>query len=229
MKIISKSHDYYDSVTAYGVDTSRVYVRTEEVIHDDKLIKDIHDKILSNMNLGSKYPTFPRYDGRNYPHGILRNIIIGFCGKLYPIMHSENYGAASTNILNMEHLSILNAKYNLFERESFFGGFTKEKCEKYLTPVEYIKPFEELRCPIFIIDYDPKSILRKLVIFKNATLKKFDFGKVKDPFTAFMEIQSFISDILCLPRINEPIKISDKDMLQKKGFDLKTSFRKEKS
>jgi hypothetical protein len=48
-----------------------------------------------------------------------------------------------------------------------------------------------------------------------------------DAFTAFQSIQSYISGILGTKE-NDIIEISNNSKIVKAGFDLKTSFRKDK-
>lgn len=55
-------------------------------------------------------------------------------------------------------------------------------------------------------------------------LGKLNFVQIKDPFTAYQELEHWISnDLAC--QVDGPDIIDDKIKIQKHGFDLKTSFR----
>jgi hypothetical protein len=60
----------------------------------------------------------------------------------------------------------------------------------------------------------------------NPNLSAFEFWKVKDPFSAFQEIQQYISGVIGTGG-NEPVVTSDTYKIMAAGFDLKTSFRKD--
>jgi len=60
----------------------------------------------------------------------------------------------------------------------------------------------------------------------NPRLEDLEFWRVKDPFTAFQEIQQYISGVIGTGA-NEPVVTSDTYKIMAAGFDLKTSFRKD--
>jgi hypothetical protein len=57
-------------------------------------------------------------------------------------------------------------------------------------------------------------------------LKDYGFDRIKDSFTAFQEISMYLSNILVEQK--EVVKVEDNVRIEKHGFDLKKSFRKEK-
>ena len=61
----------------------------------------------------------------------------------------------------------------------------------------------------------------------NPNLNNYKFFKAHDTFTAFQNLQSYISGVLGTKE-NDIIEVSNKSKIIKAGFDLKTSFRKEK-
>lgn len=67
----------------------------------------------------------------------------------------------------------------------------------------------------------------KVTIELNACLKAVEFHRLVDPFTTFQEIQMFLGGLAAPEKSIPPV--SDKDMIVAKGFDLKTSFRKDPS
>ena len=66
-----------------------------------------------------------------------------------------------------------------------------------------------------------------MVIINNPCLRVYQFFKIMDAYTCFQEIAMFMSN---MANPEKPIpQISNNDMIQAKGFDLKYSFRKDKS
>lgn len=55
-------------------------------------------------------------------------------------------------------------------------------------------------------------------------LQDLNFQKVKDPYTAFQEVQAYKFGVLGCNE-NEVVTISDKDRIAGKGFDTKYGFR----
>jgi hypothetical protein len=87
----------------------------------------------------------------------------------------------------------------------------------------------ELSCPVFLIrhaDYTDGLRFSGLVIEKNPCLRLYGFQQAKDPFMAFQEIGQFISGVMGSGE-KEIVKISDKDMISKKGFN-EWSFRRQR-
>lgn len=67
---------------------------------------------------------------------------------------------------------------------------------------------------------------RREVLIKNPRLSDYNLAKIIPPYQAYQEIRMWLSNV-AWP--NKPIpEVSDKDMIVAKGFDLKTSFRKQK-
>lgn len=60
----------------------------------------------------------------------------------------------------------------------------------------------------------------------NPRLKDYGFERIKDSFAAFQEISMYLSNILVEQK--ETAAVEDKFRIEQHGFDLKTSFRKEK-
>jgi hypothetical protein len=81
--------------------------------------------------------------------------------------------------------------------------------------------FEEKRCPVFVAQ--ASSRYSSGTIEWNALLNQHDFMRVFDPYTAFQEIEMFMSN-LAIPQKPMPV-IPDELKAESKGFD-KWSFRK---
>jgi len=212
MYIISKFKDYYDSVGfQFGIDKSIIYKReTKELISYEEI------------------KLFNRYDQRFLPL-LAQWFLIGFCGKIYPCLkqvktikkgyYSENivsyhYGDDIIKIIEENHNN--KAKYN-------FRNLDEEIAEIHkMENLDFSDLFFKYKVPVFVasINNDSNPIL-------NPNLKEFEFFKVKDTFTAFQEIQQYISGVLGTDA-NEPIVTDDKYKILAAGFDIKSSFRKDK-
>jgi hypothetical protein len=126
---------------------------------------------------------------------------IGFCGKLYP-------------------------GYN------YYGEYyyTKDKIKEHFDFINYAKINDFFNININIDDLHIKYNTPILLfnyhgqIFKNISLKKYNFIKIKDMFTTYNDIMQYLSNELV--NIKEIPEISDKDKIAKKGFDTKMGFRK---
>jgi len=92
----------------------------------------------------------------------------------------------------------------------------------YISSYDPINIFREINAPIFVYDTMNGNNATFIV---NALLKKYEFYKVIDAFTAFNEIQMFIGGVLGTGE-NDIIVIDDKYKIKKHGFD-KWSFRRE--
>ena len=210
MRIISKFHDYYDSVMRTGVDKECVYVRNEEEIILNEIWK--HTGNLSDIKIEST-------QNKNYSCQI-EKFIIGFCGKIYPCIEERIswrdycYNHRQKIIFHYSKEFIDEKDYDkYFYKGSFFDKNFNE-FESY---------FEKYKVPVFVTLTDNLySSGRKLIL--NPQLKKYEFFKIKDSYTTYQEIYMYLSGVLGVNQ-KEIINISDKDKIKKKGFD-KFSFKK---
>jgi hypothetical protein len=228
MKIISNFHDYYDSCMSYGVDKSIIYLRKEVTIENDKLCTK---SILSD-----------RYYMRSVIEVNL--VIIGFCGKLYRCAKISRYLKdieGNNTVLKYEyvydlgqaknHLESLRREFKLDEKQ-----FSHKKKTHYCEILESIKNifkkelpndlngyFHKYKVPVFVLE---ETSLRsyKIDLKLNPRLFTYKFFKIKDAYQAFQDISMYISGVLGVGQ-NPMVDISNNDMIVKKGFDLKTSFR----
>lgn len=204
MRIVSPFKDYYDCIQSVGFTKEPLFIRDTKSVHffPQYLI-----------------PRATRYkNDDNYDVGC-----IGFCGTIYPYIRTGNsfdgyqyyystkkWGKYSS-ILEMVSVDWQN-KGKIYNRD----------CSKIN---------DELKTPIFHIDYsrDREVDGQKWRGYqeKNPNLSLLQFQQIKDPYTAFQEIEQW----LCNQASPEkPIpQISNNDMIEAKGFDLKYSFRKEKN
>jgi hypothetical protein len=220
MRIISDFHDYYDCGQKLDLDKQSLYIRKEQT--------EEHSWIFPDINVW-----------RNYDP-IFELLVVGFCGKLYPIFKLH---APYPFMYNISYC------YRMEQIDSFIQTYyKKEVIDQYFASPEYkhairirdrsdfeeffkewdlhvgeyekryAKTFEEKRCPIFVID--------KKAIHYNRQLKPLDFVKIFDPMKAYQEINMFMSN-LAVP-IKPIPNINDVTMAEAKGFN-KYSFRKDPS
>ena len=181
-----------------------------------RIISDFYDYYDSVQKYGQdqsivynrKIKQIPELLKLREPYGV-----IGFCGKWYPFLHEQKEFELDKYIYDKK---LITEK----EKHYFFREDPVSKTEKL-----EIEPFIKYNTPIIVqfSYYNWRKGTNEGTEI-NARLNIFQFQKIKDPMTAFQEIQMFISGVLGTPE-KETIQISDNDMRDKKGFD-KWSFRR---
>jgi len=231
MRIISDFHDYYDAVQATGQDQTVVYLRKRKEVE---------------LNHNSfDFPVFGQLYG--YSGVLVVHIVVGFCGKVYPILQLSYQRRSEPN----PDIALC---YTLSEVDTFIEHHCKKReieayrskprrwgFEDNLWPREQRREkfdeffgtyaakqstfgglFLESGCPIFVASSWQGKRNREYKIVYNECLKDLEFFKLIDTFTAFQELQMYFG---AMAQPNKPIPhISDKDMVSIKGFD-KWSFR----
>ena len=142
-------------------------------------------------------------------------LLIGFCGEIYPLYRY-------TQLKQFEETLILKS-YNLEDLP--FEDWILKSLKKFKEEIKYLNIsniFIEYETPIFVIDY----VNSHFII--NPRLKDYGFQTIFDPVQAYQEIEMYIGNIL-LPKDKESTPLTDKEKIISKGFDLKTSFRKDKN
>jgi len=198
MLVTSNFHDFYDSIKTFGIDKTVVYNRKKEEII---------------------YKAGPRmYSSGFYSQPFIGTRIIGFCGKLYPLLQTKNKIIYDKKVA----LEILKAG------ESYYRRDVQANFAEDLKNPALLKIFVEKHTPVFIygdyLDGKYESGKSKQLII-NPKLKDWGFQSIKDPVTAFQDIYMFLSGVLGVSA-PEMVKISDKEMAKKKGHDSPYSFRK---
>jgi hypothetical protein len=238
MLIKSNFKDYYDSSASTGVDTSIIYnretttVQLEDAFFLDRLpayfpddlggIKedDYSDKMVALMNQKSH----------------CQFTIIGFCGTLYV--------GVFVNVHAPEELY----QFAYFGDDILTLNWSKEKTWRGPSPFSVVENcvkmwhgkqddtfFKQLKAPIFSVAirhpltrYETNNLGLYMPKFTvNTPLSIFQFYKIFDPYSAFQAVQSYVSGVLGAGE-KPIIEVSNKTKIVKAGFDLKTSFRKDK-
>ncbi|RKZ67037.1 MAG: hypothetical protein DRQ48_10215 [Gammaproteobacteria bacterium] len=223
MKIISKYHDYYDSV--------------QGVMFDDD-IKYIRKSIEHEVNFRLPYHDFKVYCDL---------AIIGFCGKVYPVIICTNVGYQENSdiydYLVKNHKKIIKRRHDIlpdtFITYDMDEGLTLARSTRYkfrnknnskhiarlddfCRELESSDLFEQYETPIFSIQHSRTNTNNNLVLNTGPELKDFNFQHIMDPYTAYQELVMWIGN----KATNEwPPQITDNIVLRdSKGFD-KMSFK----
>lgn len=235
MLIVSKFKDYYDSVAfTKGVDKSIIYKRENNSILDKRFVRtrDTKDYYFPSFSIAhSSVVKYSRYGLTNFS-----TYIIGFCGKLYPLMITEtcikNNNHYMSDIKQIDYIYDLETikEYHKKYCSSWEGNISN--FEEMLNSKMILELFYEYKSPIFILSGESYNWLGNLNndsknIQLNPNLKEIQFYKVFETAATFQELEMYISGVLGIDT-QKIIEVSDKSKIEGHGFDFKTSFRKEK-
>lgn len=212
MLIISKFRDYYDSVANTGVDKTIVYDR--ESIEKELKLEDLI--YIDSGRFGEYSPKMKE---------ILELKFIGFCGQVYPFIERQEIidnrvtiNTAYNYIYDIDVIKEVVKKYSIYQFKQllYLLDFYNKKINSY---------FFEFKVPIILVkNRNSSHFFQNQVIELNPKLSDIDFYTQKDSWTAFKEVESYISGVLGVN--NKPmIEISEQDKLLAHGFDKKWSFR----
>jgi len=241
MRIKSDFKDYYDGLLANDEDRESLYLRRhEEIEHVD-------------IGRAQYFPALPLDTGMCGLKHKHKSFTIGFCGKLYGMVKLE----ATIRHQKVSCIAYSLEDVDWFIKQNFstsqFEGYTKKKyyywdkncnwcnCHArsafftYFESIEKWKDsckevFEKYRAPALVFEevekFHPTLPFRRYHLVVNPKLAAYGFQKIFPPYQAYQEVRMWLSNLTSPER---PIPhISNKDMIEAKGFDLKSSFRKEK-
>jgi len=242
MRIISKFKDYYDSALAFGQDKSVVFVRDQQELDLKQSPYDLLNQHSPKVQL--------EYKKKKDTEMFFGPVVIVFCGKTYRGMMVRRvtqlepakrvYGFTDTELkvfFSAEELEAYLAEYEMIIKDETRYAWMVDKSVK-------VREFLGAQGTTELMDYCianrfvtltynesiPDSYNWRQVNTKswvaNGNIGNLNFFKVFDPFSAYQELDMFISGTL--PQSTAmPIEISDKDRIAQHGFD-KHSFRKPK-
>lgn len=236
MKILSKIHDYYDSAAAYGVSDQYWKRQNDITFRKDPDLEDI----LRRASCWGGTPTIIMFCGKAYALISLQGP--GWPPEIFLVAKPEDF-----DVYRKIYEGGLNPPYpgrwpkldpqpsRWRSRESYenTGGFqafmedvAKLDCEKYHreynAPILHISSVSMDRQSSY---QDNTGRHRRMVTMQtNPWLKAIGFQKVKDAFTAYQEIDSYVFGVLGVDA-NPTVQTSDKDRLEAHGFDNRVSFR----
>lgn len=226
MRIIADNRDYYDCIQTYGQDQSLVYFRKPKEVH---LKRGQWPWARSSRGQW----TFAVIDAWWFWDYEITQYIIGFCGKIYPMLKLFNCSDKSRKCFNMDEVdAFVEENLKSGEKKAYRGQAPWWSCRS-VRRSQFVRFFDDCKrqqdsysnyfleklCPIFVARY---SRWQESMITYNALLRPYDFVKVFDPYAAFQEIAMFLGN-MAMPEKVMPI-ISDELKLRSKGFSDQ-SFR----
>lgn len=219
-------------IAVFGIDKTCVYQRSRqelkgEFVFGDEVRKSLrsswpHDEEFTKTkaNIQTKWTAF--------------KYVIGYCGKLYPMVLVEKKTPAKTQTFGLyspeeveeffekENINLAKSLYSYWSMREF-SVKSKESMRQFFNTEQFKsleQEFQKHKVPVFIYGRFSKDELLVL----NPKLKDFKFMRVKDPQTAFQDIFSYISGVLGISA-PETVELSDKELAKKRGHDGKYSFR----
>jgi hypothetical protein len=234
MLIQSSFKDFYDGAASSGVDTSIIYKReTGSVQLDDGFFIDGLPEHFPD-DLGEE-----RYFGgrslrdREY----CKWVIIGFCGQyhlavvntLHDNVYQHSMAYYGEEILELEWHKVR----SIWRRDDpkiiikqMIQQWHLKRDSKYFAQLNTLIFVKQIQPGLSKYEWKNKQLyLEKFEV--NPNLNNYKFYKVQDAFSAFQFIQTYISGVLGTKE-NDIIEVSNESKILKAGFDLKTSFRKDK-
>jgi hypothetical protein len=248
MRIVSKFVDYYDSVQRHGQDLSTVYVRNPEIIEDKRVIEAFdtaHFRFSVELTRDLRVKDPDPHPWTEITLLAFYPVIVAVAGKVYRAVqvyrgHKWHYPDKSLATVPMKHF------YSVHSLEKFLATYGKSledicirghmsstlqstgNLRNYLSQ-QGTSEVEHLMCsmriPIVVqTSHEPKHWRSGFTWEANSSLGGVGFQAVMDSFTAYQELDMYISGVLG-QQAKETISISDKDRVQQHGFD-EYSFRK---
>lgn len=159
------------------------------------------------------------------------SFIIGFCGKLYPVMVIEKrVGRLNEKVKEIVYDIDLMREYSDNYISKWHGNF--DDFLNLLNNKDILNIFQDNKVPCFIlkeskVNYFNRNYAPSNNLILNPCLKDLEFYKIMDSASAFQEIEMYISGVIGCSE-NKIIEVSDKSKIEGHGFDYKKSFRKEK-
>lgn len=230
MRIISDFNDYYDIGVSYGVDPNIVYERKERELTEKEVkqlfnfpeyerlrFRDVVNKIVGK-EVGRLFQQFRFLE------------IVGFCGKWYFTWwdtERESPGCfPSGPLVTKYHWYWSDALEDKINKDRYTHKEDVSAIKELMrsSPYEGMDLFVTLGVPSIHIF---SNGCNEIKITTNPILKNLSFASVVDPWTAFQEVDMFVSGILGQPQPNT-VDVNDETLRDAKGFD-NMSFKKPKT
>jgi hypothetical protein len=215
MRILSNFKDYYDGVGRYGQDKEIIYIRKK--IYPDEKIKDIKFIKLNDNHIKSKEYIKIKHHS---------SFLIGFCGNFYMghVIELVTKYSKEKEIIGEIKILYTQKEIDHYKLSKNWIDYNIKGCFEISNHNKLYELFIKYKVPCFVINDYKKQGSFKGNLTLNPFLKKYEFYRIKDSFTAYQEISMFFGGVL--PQTsNSMINISDKDKIKKHGFD-KWSFKK---
>jgi len=240
MKIVSKFHDYYDSLLNLYVDEKNpVWIRNE-IVKETRLPFD--------EMIGSFFSASNRFSDI-YPICTSSGVIV-FCGTTYPYFIVEmdtgeplptptlKNKTKTIAVFDKQEIIDLECEFLLkqsdwYVKRVFSKSKVTESINTYYAEIQkhdWDKLHKEHSSPVLLVKNKKYDVNLKTksnhVVVVNPKLSDFNFAKIIDPYSAIQQIDMYLNNQLASDKMT-PIEVSDKVMQYAKGFDHKYSFKKE--
>lgn len=240
MKIISKFHDYYDTVLSTGQDLSVTYERTSSDIETVELEHvSLFNELVEAQNRWTFQPvrTFQPYKVYGKEDSVTiseERISVAFCGKVHNIVIFTCQD--ETTVCSTEQQVITYLKKH--KQEKFLQDNREcRRLTKWVTmdtsKVNTDAIHLAFNTPIIAIRFKRKDRWHHsdysspdVTLTLNPCLKDLKFQSVVGPYIAFQELSMYLANQLACEQ-QPPVEIDDKYKLQGKGFD-NVSFKTRK-
>jgi len=224
MLIDSAHHDFYDSITAWGIDKTVVYRRHGK----SRVLTRALDNLIPQG----------RYRGNQDQIGA-RFRVIGFCGRIYPLVEiTKNLEPrilsydpdATIRIMREIGISVPGYAWGSWRRP---GLETEKQIHDVFNPKNYdpfLDFFRSEHTPTFIAGRQLKVPDAKLTrgecarVWANPVLRDWGFASIVPPAQAFQDIYMYLSGVLGTGE-KETVVIDDKHKAIAHGHDGRYSFR----
>jgi hypothetical protein len=231
MRIISKFKDYYDGVQAQAMDKTHTFVRKQTAV----------DIPCASYGI-SPYRPWRGDKAKRIQRAIFLEYVV-FCGKIYRYVHM-NVPENLDDLYTPDYCTYASSESNVeyfYDYETFKNKVKEHKAvkrwleegvrhfsygeDKNVDPMS-VNKLIEFNAPIIAFtsyQHELKDGSKGNCIV-NPCLQDIKFFKAKDPFTAFQEIEQFLTNDLA--HQNDPSMPVGSDVViaQSKGYD-KHSFR----
>jgi hypothetical protein len=247
MKIVSKYHDYYDSIMRTGYDDNIVFVRrgwdddpipiksnnswrTGSVSYSkyESVIKNYVNPDYFDFSFMSTKPSIwktARAIEKAYVKKTKRRKIRNITVNPYIVGFCGRFFIVYkvTYVSEVDEITYKNIVYdkNQFADNLKPAPLVGEYPDIFTGNINQL--FLDLECPIFWLDCTMHRHKDKLLV-RNPILEKVGFQKIIDPYTAYQELSMFFGSVFANDEDNM-VNISDNDKARSKGFD-KWSFKK---
>ncbi len=229
MRIISKTHDYYDSAMAQGADQSLVYLRKSEKTPG------------ARDDIGIPLDALPRLEREEGTDTYATHVLL-FCGQYLPFVErrlhtwSPRYEEIVTRFWDLASLDAAIAEASPEVRKAYARRHNrglKFLCREGVAqvfahrtdPAKLAEIHTAHESPVILYRTGYQNIHCPDVETEiNPSLKDLGFQTQRDPFTAFQEIAMYLGGVMRTPE-RSTASISDNVRIAKHGFD-EWSFRK---
>lgn len=247
MRIISKYKDFYDNLTAYGVDPTQVFVRHQEVIKDtiqftteEKQTLDyLRDLSILSKNRDDDFSVeFLYFCGKIYP--IYFNKSRTFTDKQSSIVTKQSVIGLSQDFLNEVKLNddiklrtlFLGYRNSYIESKDRLSNFEKFTIyiEDLISKQVVLNVFKDLslkhKLAYFLLNCDGGLYTHKFTfnIHSYPLLKDLGISSCLDGSFVFQQIEQYLFSFLSINQ-RPMIELSDEIKASKHGHDGKYSFK----